>query len=392
MGKVNKIPYIGFIIFTIQFTFCAQRGVVITPVADLVGEPCSSEAAYKQLPWAARGSDYAACPRIHQLLFHEIVEILEKRGEEIKVRVPNLFYQTTQTVIPQTEYWTCAKNIKKLSTIKKADRAKLPIPISFKRPMKTNRSIATLIAPYHDKKTGMTFSAGTRFLCCASTQRKAHVPVYRFNPKRGNCERIAIPKKQLYQANNKNEPHADLVKILQRWAHSRGTIPYVWGGCSFTETHKENTFSAVPSKKGGFYSRPEDKKRNPKTGFDCTGIVARAAQIVGLPYFLKNSYTMARNLPMLRPGEHLRPGDIIWIPGHVLVITNTKNNVVVEAHAYASGYGRVHELPIGNVFKGMKTFGDLENAFRKRVTLYRLSSKGAVFARYPEWKLLRIPT
>ena len=238
----------------------------------------------------------------------------------------------------------------------------------------------------------MTFSAGTRFACINRAAKKARVSVYRFNPKRGVHETISLPKNLLYQSNNAkpDQQRANFVQILQRWAHTPGTIPYVWGGCSFTEAHRSNRFTTIPTKKGGYYTRAVDQKRAPKTGFDCTGIIARAAQIVGLPYFLKNSYTIAHNLPLLKANEPLLPGDIIWIPGHVIVITDTKNNRVVEAHAYGSGYGKVHELSISRIFKDIQKFDDLEIAFRKQIPLQRLNSKGEVFATYPQFKLLTL--
>ena len=394
MKKSNKILYISLLIITSQFTFCAKKGFVIAPVADLVGQPLGgSHPPYQQLPWAARGSDYAACPRVHQLLFNETLEIIEKRGDEIKIRVPNLFYQTSSSTMPQTDYWTQAANIRDLNTIIKKEWAKIPAPISFKKPIRLNtQPIATLIAPYYDRKTKMSFSAGTRFVCTPRAEKKARVAVYRFNPKSGVHETILLPKNLLYQSKrtSSNQLRTNFVQILQQWAHTPGTIPYVWGGCSFTEAHRSNQFTAISTKKGGYYTRPGGEKRRPKTGFDCTGIIARAAQIVGLPYFLKNSYTIAHNLPLLQANEHLQAGDIIWIPGHVIAVSDIKNSLVVEAHAYGSGYGKVHELSISRIFKDIQTFDDLEIAFRKQIPLQRLNSKGTVFARYQQFKLLTL--
>ena len=393
MVKINKRIYISLLLLIFSLNFCAQKGLVVSPVADLAGQPLGSRHTYQQLPWAARGSDYAACPRVHQLLFHETVEILEKCGDEIKVRVPNLFYQTMKSNNPQTDYWTLVDNIRGFDGIAKKEQNKIPTPIRCNNFQAAKQQITTLIAPYYDRKTKMTLSAGSRFVCAKRSKRKARVLVYRFNPKHGVHDIISIPQKLLYRSKQTKPDlqRAEFVQILRSWAHTAGTIPYVWGGCSFTETHAANTFHAVPKQNGGYYTRKGDQKRNPKTGLDCTGIIARAAQIVGLPYFLKNSYTIAHNLPLLRPDKHLQPGDIIWLPGHVIVISDTKNNLVVEAHAYDSGYGRVHELPISRIFKDIKTFKDLEIAFRKQIPLGRLDSKGEVFARYPIFKLLRIP-
>lgn len=394
MKKIRILLLITATILTNQMNFCARYGVVIESVIDLVGKPLRSSKSYHHLPWAARGSDYAACPRIHQLLFHEIVEILDEHQDEVKVRIPNLFYQTANQSAPQTDYWTVAAAIRPLDTMATCEQRHLPRPIRFDAHEQIHKPVVTLLAPYYDSKTNMTFSAGTRFVRASRGVKRDCVSVYRFNPEKEACEVIYIPQTFLYQAMphpNPRQQRADFIRILRSWAHTPGTIPYVWGGCSFTKTLPENRFTSVVAKQGGYYKRPGFDPFY-KTGFDCAGLIARAAQIVGLPYFLKNSYTIAQHLVPLKPDEHLKPGDIISLPGHVMVISDTTNHQAIEAHAYGSGYGRVHELPMGRVLKGIETTADIQNASRNHRVLERLNSAGKVFARYPRWKLLKIPT
>lgn len=382
-----------FPILITSFTFYPQKGVVIVPVADLVGQPLGSSKRYQQLPWAARGSDYSSCPRIHQLLFNEIVEIIDRQGNEIQVRVPNLFYRTTNCASPQADYWMLAHAIRPLDRISPHERVKFPEPIRFTGPLQAHtQSIVTLIAPYRDATTGITFSAGSRFVFAKQLTQKAQVAVYRFNPQRNKQELMFIPQKLLYPAKRSTPitQRAYFVAILRLWAHVSGGIPYVWGGCSFTNAGGSTQFVTVHTPQGGYYHRTSDGADTPKSGFDCSGLILRAAQIVGLSYFLKNSYTIAHDMSTLKPHEHLQNGDIIWIPRHVLVVSDIKNNLVVEAHAYGGGYGIVHELPISHVFKGIHSYKALEKALQRQIPLERLDRNKEVFATYQEGKLLSL--
>ena len=62
----------------------------------------------------------------------------------------------------------------------------------------------------------------------------------------------------------------------------------------------------------------------PLAGFDCSGMILCAAQIAGLPYFFKNTDTLLGNLKPLRPTEELEAGDLVFYSGHVLVVSDLK--------------------------------------------------------------------
>jgi hypothetical protein len=119
-----------------------------------------------------------------------------------------------------------------------------------------------------------------------------------------------------------------------------------------------------------------DDATTPKTGLDCTGLIVRAAQIVGIPYFFKNSTTIGALMRPLQPHESLHAGDIILVRGHVMIVADTKRNTLVEARGQDHGYGKVHEIPLKNVFKGMTTFDDLQTAHATQKRLIRFDSRG----------------
>jgi len=73
------------------------QAVVIALVVDLVGQPmktyCSNKTvadAYRDLPLCGgEQKPERSCPRIHQLLFNEVVTILEEQKDEVRIILEN---------------------------------------------------------------------------------------------------------------------------------------------------------------------------------------------------------------------------------------------------------------------------------------------------------------
>ena len=140
---------------------------------------------------------------------------------------------------------------------------------------------------------------------------------------------------------------------MRQWAKRKeGFIPYVWGGFSFTDTIKTTSCFLL-----------KDETTSPKTGLDCVGIIARVAQIYGIPYFYKNTTTIKQCLTPLARNSKLMTGDIIWVPGHVMIVADLTNHTLIEARGYDHGYGKVQEIPLNEEFKGINTYRDLIDAY-----------------------------
>ena len=188
MKKLIKIFLAFVLVYHSLFTFNTRtkpkKAVIVVPVVDLVGQSMEKlfglqrvEQAYEQLPIS--GDNIApkiACFRVHQLLFNEVVEILEEKGQKIHIRIPHLFYLIPTSNKPQTTYWTLKKNVIAFDKIQKGtgDTSKIPLPLSFKNNTEQSdrHNIATLAEPWFDKKTKQTFSAGTRFIYAMKKKRK----------------------------------------------------------------------------------------------------------------------------------------------------------------------------------------------------------------------------
>lgn len=397
-------------ILTFLFIFhsfvIAQKAVIVVPVADLTGQPLanfygnqkSAEEIHKDLPFAAIGKMHSyACPRLHQALCNEVVELIDCKGKEARIRIHNLFYKTTTSDRQHRDYWTLKKNLITFNDLKQhgVSEKHIPTPTNFLNPNAdiTRRDSTTLIHPFFDPKTKQTYSAGTRFIKTQQQLYKDKISVYVFDPKIQKLQQIIIPRKYVYTANpsTPQEYMQEFVSLLRTWTTS-GTYPYVWGGCSLTQSHNGNKFSRH---KTHFKNAPvihvhRSQTSGPKGGIDCAGLIARAAQIVGIPYFYKNSYTIAQHLSELKSHQRLKEGDIIWIYGHVMVVANRKKNSIIEARHYEHGYGKVHEIPLAEQFKNMHSFADLESAFFNKKPLHRLDSSGKHAQTYHQFKLLKL--
>ncbi len=365
-----------------------KKAVVIVPVADLVGEkigqlvdPEQVRQIYKQLPFSPDINLKTYCPRIQQILFNEVVEIIKEKGQEIYIRIPHLFYLSpTKNNEPQVNYWTLRENIMELDQIKRhtQDLTKIPLPISFNKSQLNSKNIVTLIEPWFNQKTNQIFSAGTRFVWAEKKKNKTMVHI--FNPLIKKYEKTAIPNKKLAIHTNQQtaqQQRTNFIKILRKWVgKNNGFIPYVWGGFSFTK------------RKTDFYSSLNEKEFLPKTGFDCAGIIARAAQICDIPYFYKNTTTIKQFLFPIT--NKLLQGDIIWIPGHVMVVADLEKNTLIEARGYNHGYGKIHEIHLHEEFKGINTYKDLIDAYHNKKTITRLDYDGNEQEKIKNFTLLRL--
>lgn len=382
-----------------------KKALVMVPVADIIGNPVSTfnlapttQESYEKFSISGGpGNSSLQCPRIHQLLFNETVDIVSEQGDEVAIHITSAYFITHTNHKPQTLYWTLKKN---LISYEKLERKKLPLSyipptrdFNNKNPQESAHIIG-LLQPFYDANTQQTFSAGTQFVYDLQKSTASHFFVYIFDKATTMFTTNLIPRADalIIEAKNNTDAIALFVQILKRWAHSaQGVIPYVWGGCSFSSTCN----AKVTQKSTGdtatntsLYHRSDCS--SPYNGYDCTGLILRAAQLAGIPYFYKNSYTLAHYLKIVTALSALNIGDIIWIPGHVMVISSLHPALLIEARGYPHGYGIVHEIALEKVFKGIKSYAQLMYAFNKQKPLIRLNKKGQEMEKIKRFKVLSL--
>jgi len=263
----------------------ADKGIIMVPIADLLGEPIkriSPELEYDLLPLCgATPNASKTCPRLHQALFNEVVTIVKETATEFCIDVPSLFYVTHQTKTPQTLYWTKKTNVVPL---KKLGRSKeilgaIPEPLSYLMgTTKPKQLIVTLTQPWRDELTDIHFSAGTRFVCLQDDPSLDTVMITFIDPRTKKVTRADLPKTVglIWRDTDYAERRKEFISLLRSWAKPQeGYIPYVWGGSSYCGVSKAKKINEIPVTGGSFFSLA-DYQQSPKAGFDCSGLITRA--------------------------------------------------------------------------------------------------------------------
>ncbi len=367
-----------------------KQAIIIVPVADVYGSP---DITTTHIDIECKKA--IDCPRIMQLLFNELVTILKEQGDFAQVAIPHLFYITTHNKRePQHICWVNKQHLLPLHEIPDA-LLKLPPPITFRHPQSVLPSsrIITLKMPWYDEKSQKTYSVGTRFVL--QEVNKKNYRIFFLDPTNKTIDVTQIPKKLCMEIPNQTstqEMQHTFVSLLQEWAHlDHGFIPYVWGGCSFTHQCFHQNFKLIPGKEIPEHSHVirEQFDYFPFPGFDCAGLIARAAQCCGIPFFLRNSTTIAERLRRLSPDDAIEPGDIIWIFGHVMVVSDLHRATIIEARSHYHGYGKVQEIPLSEEFVGMDSFDKLKEVYLKQKPLERLNAQGEIVQKIDSFKILK---
>ncbi len=395
---MKKLFFILICIYN-RLLICTQLGIISVPVADLFGQPLVNNKLidYKTVPECGVTIG-DSCSRLHQALYNEVVTILETRNNEIKINIHNCFYTTTDSKIKHHTYWTYKNNVIPFSILQKNNIEiikTIPAPINFQD--KKNRAlhdthIVTITMPYYNKKLNMHFSVGTRFvLTNKQNNRSSYWHVHAYNPTKEKIETITLPKQKcVRQTSNMAliKRKKNFVNILNQWTqHTSQWIPYVWGGCSFVATVNK-PFEQKKIKRHGtshnFFTYNTNKTI--KTGFDCAGLILRAAQLSGIPYFYKNTTTIALHLSNVT--NTILSGDIIWVPGHVMVVTD--NNMLFEARGYHHEYGKAQKLKLHTVFKSVNNYELFFEKYKTKEPMVRIDKNGKERNVFKKYMILRI--
>lgn len=356
--------------------------VCTVPVANLSGEPLGFK--YDALP-----SDYyksiATCPRLHQMLFNERALMIRQQGKNILIEIPTHFYQLAKHGPKICRFWTEAQNFTPISALGDAVNC-IPETLDFHTKSPLHAHTITLKQPFYSCTTNTMYSAGTRFLVNLTTNSSFTVCAY--NPRTRSTHNIVIPASHVIpsQSMPRNQRIQTFIKVLKEWAHNdMGKIPYVWGGCShnFVYPDLEQVLAPTPVSESQLAYTIKDHKPPVHSGFDCAGLVSRAAQIAGLPYHFKNTVTIGHNLRPVHKHEPIEDGDLVLIPGHVLVISDAVRNTAIEARTKGHGYGYVHEVPVRELFRGICTFEELRSFMNRNSTVTRIDKDGKTIAQVP---------
>ncbi len=338
-----------------------------TPVADLFGNIPTLTAIGQ--PWDEENLA-TIYPRVSQLIFNEQVTVKDKRGKYSLVSIFHWFYTPRDSNHIITDYWVETESLTHLS---KKEQPYIPSPISFKTEHLYDSSVVTLQYPY--VIDGVTYSAGTRFKRADRKIKDDTISVKIYNKKTPT----AIPEsflqhKKLTTSQEKRDLFLTLVK---EWtSSSESFFPYVLGGASITHAHPNNEMFTsqiikVQEIEKFFFYRPLHNESLPQ-GIDCSHLITRAAHIAQIPLFARNTTTFLKTSPSIPKNYTLQNGDFLVWKGHCCIVADVEKNLVIEARGYASGYGKVQQLPLSKIFKNVKTYKELLKKYYKKEKLYRI--------------------
>jgi hypothetical protein len=363
--------------------------LVTESALEAVSRPLGSEKkkgspSYKNLPFSKNGG-YDTWLRVHQVIFNQVVKVKKKQGNEALIEIPNMVVRMEKSGPPQfLNTWVQTSGLVSLKSFKKEKLLLEKLPYDFLNHGKY--PVVTLVKPFYSKKMNHNFSAVTKFTY--NKVLKDHVEVNILNRKKMEFEKILIPKNLCYFNSKKTQQQklSDYITLLQSWAKNKdGFIPYVFGGASWLESYRKDEVYKV---KNG-HSRRGQTAAIP-SGMDCSTMLYLAALVVDIPYYAKNTTTLSHQLDSFKKGDHLEVGDLIWVPGHVQLVSGIgKNPKILEARGYSPGFGKVHEVSMGKLLKGHTTVQSLEEAYLKKKDLVYLNKAGGVHGVYKDWKILK---
>jgi len=370
------------------------------PVVDLVGTPMYTAKSkkfkvhsYKKIPYSGK----VECTRLTQLLFNEQVEITEQRGDEVKVNITHWYHEIGTPAIKQVEYWASADCFTRFSDLKNYQRKIIPEPISFTTESIPHDSLVTLIDGAHITKNSVHYSAGTRFVKTGTQEDKNYITVYAYCPDLQKITTLALPKDICIEKipTASSQQRNLFLHILKIWSHKGDkAIPYVLGGAS-VRLPLDETFYTKKVKRNGSQSLLFYRKNlhdyPPASGLDCAHTIARAAQIAGIPFFVKNTTTIRATFPALKAGQAIESGDILVWKGHTVVISNAQQGLIIEARGYDHGYGKVQEIPLHEQFKNIQTVTQLEDAYFNKKKIIRLNKAGEQVQVIDDLVIIKLP-
>lgn len=378
-----------------------NKAVVIVPVADITTKSIayldsknSAQSVYNKFSISPETGPNS-CLRAHQILFNEVVTILQETDEEVEFSLDNVFYDNEAKSRINT-FWTLKRNLKRLTDLQE-NLDSIPSVYGNFQKVKTyiTNNIITLKKPWQDPNSQMIYSAGTRFVLYTNQSNKESYETKILNSESNQTEKVFIDKS--YACNLIKFPYlekiSNFLQVLHDWSTTSqaAVIPYVWGGRSFISTCEQRNFKLATSDENSkvtYWVRPLD--RQPYTGMDCSGLILRAAQICGLPYFYNNTTTLANRLRLLAPTEEIKDGDLIFFPGHVIIVSSIKSNEFIHTAGYSQQHGCLKICTLNSFFEKINTYQDFQHAYANNMSIGLLNVRGQKIKDLTGYKVLRI--
>jgi hypothetical protein len=363
-----RIPFLD----NAYFSFEPYQVVIKVPVADMGS---SFPPPYDP----SLSPEIIRCRRAHQGLFNEIFSCTFTLGDACKVCCDTIVYGVDERGKQRNTFWVHKKDLIRLDECEQAGIAS-SIP-----GCSPNQLIVALTYPWRN------LSVGTRLVHVSWQDTEDSYAVLLPDYIIRNVITAYVPRKDalVMTSGLPQEQRQLFVKLINQLIDrtslsSDQVIAYVWGGSSLVRLYNANAFH---QKHGAWHYC---KAVYPYTGYDCSELVMRMAQLAGINFVWKTSQVMSEQCAVLARDSILEDGDLIWVPGHIIIVSSIANNEIIEARGYGSGYGRVHRIKLGECFKGIDDYDQLIDAYYLQKPLLLCDKQGEVVKVLPVFKILKL--
>lgn len=360
--------------------------------------------------------------RIHQLLFNQIVTVLEIKGIECKVQCEDHFSQNKEGQKPYNTYVMLTEHLVFLDDLPdNALTRYLPTPFIYhdEQSYALTSDVFTLTRPFRDWATGIHFSVGTRFKVVNGHKRLMPgiveiVDVYRLTPQ-SSFEIMTIETK--YGTFNTPTTPAQAKECIKDFLAAYATTmeshkaaaTLAFGGSSITRTfnpldYKKTSFTRPDGYKVKGFNRNQQDAAEIQTGCSMPELRSMAERVCNVPSFIKNTTTLLRLGRRLADNEQLEECDYICAQGYLGTVFSLEENFVVDIKNYMHCDGYAHLESLSKTFQGIfindglvitypiHTYDDLVNAYRSKHSLAILDRTGEniiVTFKGGEWALIK---
>ena len=384
---------------------CAIDAVFIKPVSQLCSEklsvykPDNLVDAYNNQPLSGYDTKFD-CMRTAQALFNEWCTVIkwDKETHEVAVQLPHFLLDKDGTLVPAI-FWTLDTNLLLFDDEqKKSDTSAFPDRVDYKDATslrRCNTIILTKPLPECSLDTydNPSFSAGTRFVRVPENDNEFFFAVKIFDAEKHAIIEFYIPKDVAWPCDaftNDKERRAEFLSLVRKWVLQHDIVPYVWGGSSYMGRIVDKGFEKKDGSFGDqkitYWARPN---YNGQYGFDCSGLVARVAQICGINYWFKTTQTAFAHGKEVADFDALQNGDLLVWAGHIVVVSDKDKGLLIESVGYGAGYGKLQEIELKKRLN-MDSYRDVFAKKKKQTELEVLYRSGLIAKKISHFKVISL--
>jgi|GEM_PF-5504860 len=349
----------------------------------------------------ATNKNDAEFTRVHQILLHEIVTVVDQKGPELIVRCSDHFSQVKANQKPYCTYAVLADEFVFLEELQHAELLPPPLEWYDRKSFWSTGNIFTLGFSKKDtaQQDDFNFSPGTRFLI--KEKNDQFLTVFALLPadrhqgedQKQSCMMTVvfnISEGTINHPSTKEEKKSCALEQFWRAFGGDKRVTTVWGGRS---AHRAQKFSKMDytitelelpdhTKVTGFRRPQEDL---PHRGCDAEGADGLVATICGIEKVEKNTTTDFLYHTPLGFDESIHKLDTIHgASGYLGRVISVEENLIQEIRSYSQHHGVGRIAKLSDTFEGIETYHDLVGAYRtgKPLKLWN-DDKTKIIAEYP---------